>query len=495
TLKGEGIETWEPRFTFHGFRHVETYWTGPQELGTVESVEGIVLHSEMPRTGHFECSQSLVNQLYKNTIWGQKGNFLEIPTDCPQRDERLGWTGDAQVFVRTAAFNMDVSKFFHKWLKDIRDNQTKNGMIPAYIPYTSSFGDMGDGGPAWADAALICPMELYRAYGDLDFIADHYDCMVGYMDYLAANKVKDGIRNHPDLDPWGGFGDWLALDGSGKTDGGTPKDLIGTAFYANNAHILAECASLLGKKNDVRRWKILHQKTIQAFRNRYISPDGLMVSGTQTACVLALHFDLVSQEQRTATVKQLVTLIEKNGMKIGTGFVGTPYILHVLEAAGRLDIAYRLLEQEEFPSWLFPVKNGATTIWERWDGWTAEKGFQNPGMNSFNHYAYGAVCDWMAGTVAGLEPAAPGYKRIRFKPRPGGTLTRASASLETRHGKAAISWTLEGDTLKLELTVPPKTTAILDLPNGWKSNVSDILPRTHNITAIRTNCGGNAKRR
>jgi alpha-L-rhamnosidase len=485
TLRGDGVETWEPRFTFHGFRYVETYWTVPCTPGTVESVEGIVLHADMPRTGRFECSHPLLNRLYRNTVWGQKGNFLEIPTDCPQRDERLGWTGDAQVFCRTAAFNMDVSDFFRKWLKDIRDNQAPDGMIPAYIPYTCSFGEMGDGGPAWADAALICPMELYRAYGEPDFIADHYDCMVRYMEYLAANKVKDGVRNHPDLDPWGGFGDWLALDGSGKTDGGTPKDLIGTAFYANNARILAECATLLGKKDDARRWKALRDKTARVFRNRYISPDGLMVSGTQTACVLALHFDLVSPEQRPATAKLLATLIEKNGMKIGTGFVGTPYVLHVLEAVGRLDLAYRLLEQEEFPSWLFPVKNGATTIWERWDGWSADKGFQNPGMNSFNHYAYGAVCDWLAGTVAGLEPAGPGYKRIRFKPRPGGSLTRAAASLDTRYGTAAISWTLNGNKLRLELTVPPGTTAVLDLPKGWVAGKTELPPGKHVLNATR----------
>ncbi len=482
TLKGGGREVWEPCFTFHGFRYVEVLWTNPREPGTVEALEGIVLHSDMPRTGNFDSSNPLLNQLYQNTIWGQKGNFLEVPTDCPQRDERMGWTGDAQVFIRTAAINMDVLDFFRKWLRDIRDTQGSDGCIPSYIPFIGSFGPWSDGGPAWADAAIICPFELYRAFGELDVIADNYDCMTAYMRYIAARKVKNGVREHPDLKSFKGFGDWLALDGSGRTDGGTPKDLIGTAFYANNARILAECARLLGRAADQRRWEALRRKTVQVFQKRYLSPEGLMVSSTQTACVLALHFDLVTPAQRPGTIAQLVQLIEQNGFRIGTGFVGTPYILHALEAAGRLDVAYRLLEQEAFPSWLFPVKNGATTIWERWDGWTPEKGFQSAGMNSFNHYAYGSVCDWMVGTVAGIEPAEPGYRRIRFKPRPGGSLKHASAELITRHGKAAISWKLAGNTLKLKLIVPRGTSAVLDSPASWRPVGRKFSAGTHAVT-------------
>lgn len=479
TLNGEGIETWEPRFTFHGFRYVEITWTTPGDPGVVESVDGIALYADMPRTGSFACSHPPLNRLFENTVWGQKSNFLEVPTDCPQRDERLGWTGDAQVFVRTAAVIMDVSDFFRKWLRDMRDSQLPKGGIPPYVPFTQSFGSTEDGGPAWADAALICPMELHRAYGDVDFIADHYECMTAYMRYLAHNKVKNGIREHPDLGTFGGFGDWLAIDGSGRTDGGTPKDLIGTAFYANNARIMAFSAELLGKTEDAAHWHTLHRDTVEVFRKRYVTPDGLIVGGTQTGCVLALHFDLVREAQRQTTINQLVRLITGNGMKIGTGFVGTPYLLHVLEQADRLDIAYRLLEQEAYPSWLFPIRNGATTIWERWDGWTADKGFQSPAMNSFNHYAYGAVCDWMVATVAGLEPGAPGYKRIRFKPRPGGSLSHASASLQTRYGQVAISWVLENDTLTVKLTVPPGTTAVLDPPTGWTADATTFEPGNH----------------
>ncbi|MCC5850978.1 MAG: family 78 glycoside hydrolase catalytic domain [Verrucomicrobia bacterium] len=469
TLRGGEPETWEPAFTFHGFRHVEVYWLPDAPAGKVLDLEGIVLHSDIPRTGDFTCSHPLLNQLYQNTLWGQKGNFLEVPTDCPQRDERLGWTGDAQAFVRTAALNMDVADFFRKWLADMRDAQYPDGAIPAVIPNTESFGVTGDAGPAWADAALICPWELYRAYGDPAFLEDHLDCMTRYMQYLAAHKVKDGVRGHPDVTPWGGFGDWLALDGSGKTEGGTPKEYIGTAFYARNAWILARTHEHLGLPEAALTWQTLFSDTRKHFQKAFLRSEGFPIPPTQTACVLALHFDLLEPEQRRATGKQLVELIHDNNDRIGTGFVGTPYILHVLEAIGETQLAYTLLEQEAFPSWLFPVKNGATTIWERWDGWTPESGFQDKHMNSFNHYAYGAVCDWMIGSVAGIEPCKPGYAAIRFKPRPGGSLQHASASLQTPQGKAAIAWRIENQRLILDLTWPENVPAELDLPPEWRT--------------------------
>jgi alpha-L-rhamnosidase len=486
TLKGGDSETYEPRFTFHGFRYVEIRWQGAPEDVVIEKVEGVVLHSEMARTGTFRCSHELLNQLESNIVWGQKGNFLEVPTDCPQRDERLGWTGDAQVFVRTAAFHMDVRGFFHKWLKDMRDAQSAEGAIPPVIPNTGSFGGNADGGPAWADAVFICPWTIYRCYNDVEILRDNYDSMARYMDYLAAHKVKAHIRAHPDVDSWGGFGDWLALDGSGRTEGGTAKDLLGTAHYANNARIMAETAELLGKSADAKKYRVLHSEIAEAFRNRYITPDGLMAGGTQTAYVLALHFDLVPPAARATCARELVRSIERNGMHLATGFVGTPYLLHVLEAHGHLDVAYKLLEQETFPSWLFPVKNGATTIWERWDGWTAEKGFQDKGMNSFNHYAYGAVGDWMVSSVAGLELAGAGYEKILFKPRPGGTITWAEAKLATALGEIAIRWELSGGTLHLKLTVPPGAEATLSLPPGWTANVPTLTAGTHEIVAQST---------
>ena len=481
TLKGEGVEEWEPRFTFHGFRYVEILWQKISGPLVIESIEGIVLHSDTPRNGHFACSHPLLNQLASNIVWGQKSNFLEAPTDCPQRDERLGWTGDAQVFIRTASFFMDVRGFFHKWLQDMRDAQGADGAVPPIIPNTQSFGLPGDGGPAWADAAFICPWTIYLCYGDKEILREHYASMVRYLDYLAANKVKDRIRAHPDVDGWGGFGDWLALDGSGRAEGGTPKDLIGTAFYARGAEIVAKAAALLGHSDDAARFHALHDEIAAAFAARFVTPDGFVVGGTQTGYVLALHFGLVPTDLRPAAARELVRLIARNGHRIGTGFVGTPYILHVLEATGHLDTAYQLLEQEAFPSWLFPVKNGATTIWERWDGWTPEKGFQDPGMNSFNHYAYGAVGDWMASTVAGLQfdPEQPGYEHIIFKPRPGGTITWAEARLKTPHGETSIRWEIKDGTLALDLVVPDGTGATLDFPPSCQTPALTLGPGSH----------------
>ena len=488
TLKGGGSEIWEPRFTFHGFRYLEIMWIGSVDDLRIESVEGIVLHSDLPPTGTFECSHPLLNQLASNIRWGLKSNFLEVPTDCPQRDERLGWTGDAQVFARTAAFFCDVQRFFRKWCQDLRDAQCENGSIPCFAPYNGSYGSPIDGGPAWADATFICPWTVYLCYGDRKILQDHYDSLVRYFDYLANHKVKDFIRVHPEIDAWGGFGDWLALDGSGRTDGGTPKDLVGTAYYAYGAEVMARIASLLGRPDEATHYQKLRERIGQAFAKRFITPEGFVVGGTQTGYVLALHFGLVPDTLRDQAARELVRLIERNGNHIGTGFVGTPYILHVLEATGHLEVAYRLLEQESFPSWLFPVKNGATTIWEHWDGWTPDKGFKDAGMSSFNHYAYGAVGDWMVSTVAGLEldPAEPGYRHIRFKPRPGGSITNARASLETGFGTAAIAWKIEDDKLVLSLEVPPGTHATLELPPAFGQKPMSFKPGRHETSFVKT---------
>jgi alpha-L-rhamnosidase len=488
TLKGEGVEVWEPRFTFHGFRYAELAWKNGPEV-TIEKVEAVVLHSDMARTGTFRCSHALLNQLAHNIVWGQKGNFLDVPTDCPQRDERLGWTGDAQVFVRTAAFQYDVQGFFRKWMRDLCDSQGADGVLPCVAPVPPSVGSTlpVDGGPAWADAVFICPWTIYRCYGDVEIVRDSYDGMARYMEYLATDKikVKDFIRGHPDLDHWVGFGDWLALDGGKITEGVTPKDLIGTAMYANSAGIMADAAELLGKAADAKKYRELHGKIVQAFRNRYVTPDGLVVGNTQTGYVLALHFGLIPPALRAKAAAELVRLIKRNGLHLATGFVGTPYLLHVLEATGHLDVAYALLEQETFPSWLFPVKNGATTIWERWDGWTPDKGFQDKGMNSFNHYAYGAVGDWMVSTVAGLEIGEVGYRKILFKPRPGGTITWAEANLRTPQGDAAIRWELKDGALEVDLTVPAGSEAELSLPPGWKTEARALTAGMHKIVAAR----------
>jgi alpha-L-rhamnosidase len=487
TFAGEEEIEWEPRFTFHGFRYVQVMWTSTGCSGEILKIEGVVLHSELKRTGHFACSHPLLNQLYQNTVWGQKGNFLDIPTDCPQRDERLGWTGDAQVFVRTASLIMDVQAFFRKWLQDLRDAQSPEGILPPVAPVLPVFSLLTDGNSGWADAAFICAHEIYRSYGDKQILRDQLNCCIRYMTYLAAHKVKDHIRGHPAVDAWGGFGDWLAKDGGkGNVQGRTPKDLIGTAFYYNNAKLLAEFHQILDDPEAAKPWAALASEIRKAFQKRFLTSEGVPVIDTQTASVLALHFDLLEPDQAAATGKFLAKLVRDNGNQLNTGFLGTVHLLPALEKSGELELAYKVLECEDYPSWLFPVKNGATTIWERWDGWTPEGGFQDPCMNSFNHYAYGAVCAWMIESVAGLQPAAPGYAAICFRPRPGGSLTHAEASLETPQGLAAIGWECDGERLKLELTVPDGIPAQLDLGDGWTLHGNgDILPGKQKIIATR----------
>ncbi len=482
TCKGDGIEVWEPRFTFHGFRYAEVFVAALEGDDFLE-VTGIVLHSDIKPTGSFACSNPLLNQLQHNIVWGQKSNFLEVPTDCPQRDERLGWTGDAQVFIRTACFNMDVQAFFNKWMRDARDAQSPNGGIPSVIPDRGFIPNREDGGPAWSDANIICPWTIYLCYGDHKILEDHYSSMQRYVDFLKNHRCKGLIRSHPDVDEWGGYGDWLALDDSGKTEGITPRDLIGTAFYAYDISIMARVAVVLGHQEDASHYKKLHGEIVQAFQNRFMTPEGLLTSATQTSYVLALHFGLVPEKLLPAAVGELIRDIKKRGFHIATGFVGTPYILEVLETHGHLDIAYKLLEQETFPSWLFPVKNGATTIWERWDGWTPQKGFQDKGMNSFNHYAYGAVGAWMYRSVAGLEldPQEPGYRHILFRPRPGGSITWAEATLETLQGQTSIRWELKNDKLEVDILVPQGCHATFSAPSGFSGDESSYKEGKHRL--------------
>jgi len=486
TCRGDGIEEWEPKFTFHGFRYAEVTGLKPEHFF---EIEGVVLHADMKVTGHFACSNPLLNQLQHNIVWSQKGNFLEVPMDCPQRDERLGWTGDAQIFMATAAFNMDVSGFFRKWMTDLRDAQAPTGWVFCVAPRLgrSDIIPERDGGPAYSDAIVICPWQLYLSYGDTSALAENYEAMGRYMDYIEAERSVEYIRGHASVDEWGGYGDWLALDGSGKVEGGTPKDLVGTATYAQLATLMAKIAGVLGNEGDKARYADLFQNIVAAFQKRFVTSEGLMASGTQTSYTLALQFDLLPEDLRTTAVAELVKSIKDKDYHLGTGFVGTPHVLPVLEKYGRVDVAYRLLEQETFPSWLFPVKNGATTIWERWDGWTPDKGMQTKWMNSFNHYAYGAVGAWMYGTVAGLslDEKDPAYAHVVFKPRPGGGLSWAEASLETKHGVAAIRWELKDEALTCRLTVPERSKATLQPPAGFATEAQTLEPGEHTLTLNR----------
>lgn len=483
--RGVEEEIWEPRFTFHGFRYVEV--TGLKETDSFD-LTGIVLHSDMALTGAFSCSNPLLNQLQSNILWSQKSNFLEVPTDCPQRNERMGWTGDAQVFVRTACFNMNVRDFFRKWMRDMRDGQQTSGGVPCVIP-TLEIQEIfdEDGGPGWSDAMIVCPWTIYLCYGDREILSENYEAMQRYFNFLVRERCVGWIRSHPDVSGWLGYGDWLALDGEETAFGSTPKDLIGTAYLAQNAEILTAIAKLLGDEVGAQKFAAQRREIGEAYTQRFVSASGRLSSETQTAAILTLQFGLAEGAVRDRIARDLVEKIEANGYRLATGFLGTPFLLNVLEENGYLDIAYRLLEQESFPSWLFPVKNGATTIWERWDAWTEANGFHGDGMNSFNHYAYGAVGAWMYRSLAGLDldSREPGYRKIIFRPRPGGSLTWAQASLMTTSGKASIRWELAGDELRLDLVVPPGSVATLDLPLDYEVSPEPVLlePGRHAITA------------
>ncbi|HEV8248271.1 MAG TPA: glycoside hydrolase family 78 protein [Polyangiaceae bacterium] len=465
TLKGDGEEVFEPRFTFHGFRFAEL--KGYPGKPPRDALTAVVLHSDLEKTGEFSCSEPLLNQLQSNIEWGQRGNFLDVPTDCPQRDERLGWTGDAQVFARTAAFNRNVQGFFSKWARDLADGQSQEGAFPAVAPHTNYFPS--DGGPAWADASVICPHTMYLAYGDTRILEEHYERLGRFIDYLE--RTSQGLVR-PILDggkgwDWGGYGDWLSHNAE------TPKNLIGTAFFAHSTRLLAKAAAVLGKHEDAAKYSALAERVGAAFVRHFVTPDGLVLGHTQTAYVLSLHFDLLPSELRPKALHALISDIKARGNHLSTGFVGTPYLLHVLAREGELELAYALLEQRTFPSWLYPVTQGATTIWERWDGFTHDKGFQDAGMNSFNHYAYGAVGSFMYQVVAGIDvdEAEPGYRHIVLRPQPGGSLSAARASLESPFGRIESAWRRGEQRFEWQCTVPPNARATAHVPARAEASI------------------------
>ncbi|MGN6809662.1 MAG: family 78 glycoside hydrolase catalytic domain [Thermomicrobiales bacterium] len=459
-LKGEGEEVFEPRFTFHGFRYVEV--TSEPTVLDITGLSGVVIASDTPLAGSFECSNPMVNQLQHNIVWGQRGNFLSIPTDCPQRDERLGWLGDAQIFVRTACANMDVAAFFTKWLVDVEDAQSSAGGFPNVAPRLVTLNDCA---PAWADAGVIVPWTIWQCYGDTRIIERHWAAMTRWLDLLQRAN-PDGLwaaRRGND------FGDWVSINSD------TPKEVLATAYYAYDAKLMAQMARAIGRDDEARRYDALFAHVKAAFNRAYVSPDGRVHGDTQTAYLLALHMDLLPDDLRANAAARLVADIERAGGHLTTGFVGVGYLCPVLTATGHLDVAYRLLLNETFPSWGYSIKNGATTIWERWDGWTAEKGFQTPNMNSFNHYSLGSVGEWLYRVVAGIDtdPAAPGYARILIQPQPGGDLTYARAEYESPHGPIASHWTLADGRFTLRVTIPANTTATVAIPAASDDTVTE----------------------
>jgi alpha-L-rhamnosidase len=465
TLKGGEEETYEPRFSFFGFRYIaiDGY---PGELKP-EDITGVVVHSDMMPTGSFECSNALINQLQHNIQWGQKGNFLDVPTDCPQRDERLGWTGDAQAFCRTAAFNMNVAPFFTKWLKDLAADQSPDGQVPFVIPDVLRNNSTSAG---WGDVSTIAPWTMYLVYGDKKILETQYPSMKAYVEYIRKKSGNSYL--------WKGgsvFGDWLFYKSMRQTenDGYTNPDMIATMFYAYSAKLLAQAAAVLQKADDEKIYKDVFEKVKEAFNKNYVTAEGHVASESQTGYVLALNFGLLPENIRPKAVQYLVDDIKSRGNHLSTGFLGTPYLCHVLSQNGRTDVAYDLLLQETYPSWLYPVKMGATTIWERWDGQKPDSSFQDKGMNSFNHYAYGAIGDWMYRVVAGIEIGKPGYKHILIQPQPDKRLRYAKASYESDYGQIASGWEIKNGALLVSIKIPANTTATITLPAVDPGNVTE----------------------
>ncbi len=466
TVKGDAEEVYEPHLSFFGFRYVKVEGY-PGELKT-ENILATAVYSDMAPTGSFSSSNPLLNQLQHNIQWGQKGNFVDVPTDCPQRDERLGWTGDAQAFSRTAAYNMNVATFFNKWLKDLAADQVEDGRVPFVIPNVLNKDASASAG--WADAATIIPWNMYMAFGDKRILEDQYESMKAWVNYMEKSSKNDlwNTGFH--------FGDWLFYRPFDDNDGRsavTDKYLIAQCFWAHSTQLLLNTATVLGKKDEVTLYTNMLKRIKDAFQKEYLTPSGRLVSGTQTAYVLALNFDMLPETLRPQAAERLAQNVKDYDHHLTTGFLGTPYLCDVLTRFGYTDVAYDLLMQESYPSWLYPVKMGATTIWERWDGIKPDGTFQTPGMNSFNHYAYGAIGDWMYRTVAGLQEASPGYKEILITPKPGGKLTNASAELKTNYGVAKSSWKIESGTFKLSITIPANTTATIVLPQAASSTITE----------------------
>ena len=452
----EGVQTYKPRLTFFGFRYIRLDQFPGQPKP--EDFTAILVSSDLKRTGSLRCGVPMVNRLFENIFWGQRDNFLDIPTDCPQRDERLGWTGDAQVFCKTASYNYQVQKFFRKWLGDLAAEQLENGAVTHIVPAT--WGQDG-ASAAWGDACVIIPWQMYLTYGDVEVLARQYDSICKFVDYITNATTTQYL--------WTGgthFGDWLGLDApSGSYKGSSRDDLIASAFYAHDTLLLVKISKLLGK--DASRYEALYENIVKTFRSCFTEYK------TQTECVVALHFDLAADPEATAA--QLAQMVRSAGPALQTGFVGTPYILYTLSKYGYTELAYDLVLRQEYPGWLYCVNKGATTIWEHWDGLMVDGGFWSADMNSFNHYAYGSVAGWIYEEAAGIHPVeeAPGFRKVVFAPNPDPRLGWLEASIDTAYGTVRSGWYYETEGLRFEISTP------VEAVFRWKGKQYDLRPGTH----------------
>lgn len=460
--RGDATETYEPTFTFHGFRYAEITGIDPDQV----DVEAVVIHSDLERIGSFECSDPLISQLHGNVVWGWRGNSVSVPTDCPQRDERLGWTGDAQIFSSTASFLFDCETFWESWLADLAADQREDGCVPPVVPDMRL--PMGDGTCGWGDAAAVIPMTTYEAYGDPAVLRRLLPSMTAWADYVLS-RLDEERRWNADFQ----FGDWL--DPDAPTDqpwrAKARFDLVATAYAVHSSDLVARAADVLDETDVASHYRERASLIREAWWKHY----GDRALTTQTGCALAIEFDLVPPEERKRFGDALVQLIRDAGTHLATGFLGTPLLLPALEHTGHVDVAYEVLQQDTAPSWLYPVKAGATTIWERWDALREDGtvpmdglGVTGSSMVSFNHYAYGAVAEWLHSTVAGLalDPEDPGYRHVLVEPKPGGRITAARAEFSSRYGRTAVSWTIDDGMFSLDVTIPPNATATVTLADG-----------------------------
>ena len=496
-LRGDAAgETYEPRFTYHGFQYVEV--TGFPGQPNLKALTGIVLQSDTPMTSGFECSDPIANQLFKNIIWTQRANFMDVPTDCPQRDERFGWTGDAQIYVHTATLNADVSAFYTKWLQELMESQWPNGMFPGYAPYPYQHGS--GFGAAWCDAGVICPWTIWQAYGDTRIIERCWPFMVKFMDWRQATDT-----NYLGTIYGNDWGDWLSF---GKK---TPLDYVDTVYFAYSAKLMSQMATAIGKPAQAAEYGELFNHIKTAFNQKYVQPDGSLAVDTETAYALALFVDLIPENLRLKSGKILAGKLragetaENSGMT--TGFLGTRPLLPVLTSVGENDLAVKHFQSRKFPSWGYEVAQGATTIWEHWDSYTKAHGFggmdgkQNASMNSFAHYSFGAVGEWMIGDLAGIQSDGPGYDKIIIHPHPPAPdsnsehapINCAKAYYDSIHGRIASSWSLKADRFELEITIPPNTTATVYLPTREPDTITESgqsLAKAKDVRLLRVegNC-------
>jgi alpha-L-rhamnosidase len=477
TLKGGGLETYSPHFTFQGFRYIaiDEY---PGEIDK-DNFEAVAIYSDMRTAGDFSCSYPKLNQFISNVRWSMKDNFVDIPTDCPQRDERLGWTGDAEIFCRAASYLMETAPFFKKWLRDLSISQLPDGRVPHVAPdVLNNIVGIDDkitedaGATAWADAAVIIPWTIYTYFGDTELLAEQYPSMKKWVEYIHG-VAQDGLLFNVGFH----FGDWVALDAKeGSYFGATPNDLTATAFYAYSVSLLAKSAGILGRADDAEKYKKLREDIGEAYRKEFFTPSGRLAARTQTAHILSLIFDLTPEEYRKRTVDTLISLIAEQNNHLTTGFVGTPFVCQVLADNGHLDLAYELLLKEDFPSWLYQVTKGATTIWEHWDGLKPDGTMWSPDMNSFNHYAYGAISDWVFSTVGGLDTdrERPAFARSILRPCPGGGIRWAETTYESVYGLIFLHWEIRGSVFGITVTIPPNTEAELTLPKAAAGTIGGI---------------------